>query len=191
MSWKDRANHVRSRNHTDMPPTSTKSLRIGPDAGRSEHVKRLREHGGCGEDWLTDFLQGLAHGCAVRPGDRRARPMVLYRPGSFPQLLTKRHCDSAPRLRRGRVRISTRAEIELLIKVIGALPRCVSDLLLQGSEPLLQRFGNRQPRGFADLAQCGLSFVVESHGSYRHSCITDCITSWVTCQEARLGQHSS
>ena len=33
---------------------------LGADAGRSEHVKRLGEHGGCGENGLADFLQAAA-----------------------------------------------------------------------------------------------------------------------------------
>jgi hypothetical protein len=39
----------------------------------------------------------------------------------------------------------------------------------QQSEPPLQYFGTRLPRGFADLPHNGFSFIVEPHGSYRHT----------------------
>jgi len=75
------------------------------------------------------------------------------------QLLAKRRCHAAPCLGRGHTRISTRAEIEALVKLIRALPRCLSDLRMANCQIHPKSGDSRGVDMIPEMRDCLILFV--------------------------------
>src|SRR5713101_1776122 len=86
------------------------------------------------------------------------------------ELLAEDLAHTAARVRRGSNSVASRAEIQLLIDVVGRASGLLLDALPERTQAALERFRDRQTCRFADLTEDCLRLVIEPDGPNRHAC---------------------